>query len=880
MHITLPELSLVLLIGVSGCGKSTFARQHFKPTEVLSSDYCRALVADDENDQTATPDAFEILNFIARKRLAAGRLTVIDATNVQVDARKSLITLARDYHVLPVAIVLNLPEQLSQERNHQRTNRTLPRGVIHKQQRQLDDSLPRLKREGFNTIVVLSSPAEVDAVTITRQPLWTNRKQEHGPFDIIGDIHGCADELLALLHRLGYQITPKTGEEDGLHYTVRHSEGRRVIFLGDLVDRGPNTPGVLRLAMDMEASHMALCVPGNHDIKLLRKLHNHNVHVSHGLEKSLEQLGREPPAFIQRVTRFLEGLVSHYVLDDGKLVVAHAGMPEAMQGRASRKVYDFALYGETTGEADEFGLPVRYQWTTDYRGAAIVVYGHTPVVKPEWLNHTINIDTGCVFGGRLTALRYPEQDLISVAAAQVYSQPARPLRPPSAIIDGEILDITDVLGKRTINTRLMRRLTIREAQTTAALEVMSRFAINPRWLIYLPPAMAPTETSQQPDLLEHPAEAFAYYQNQHIDTVICQEKHMGSRMVMVVCRNAQVARERFNITDPCSGVCYTRTGRPFFDDPALESALLTRVQQALDTSALWDRLKTDWVCLDGELLPWSAKAHELLHQQFAAVSAAAGASLSAATAALEKSAHPGVEVEKLLERFHTRAQMVQNYTAAYRRYCWPVQSIADLRFAPFHLLASEGAVHMDKDHIWHMQTLSTLCQADPTLLLATSYRVVTLDAPPAPDTDEPIGAAPSDTAAQSAGNREHERINRISQEDAIHWWEELIQHGGEGIVIKPLAGIVQSQHGLVQPALKCRGREYLRIIYGPEYTMPEMMARLRSRNVQLKRSLALREFALGIEALERFVQRDPLYRVHECVFAILALESEPVDPRL
>ena len=208
---------------------------------------------------------------------------------------------------------------------------------------------------------------------------------------------------------------------------MKRPEGRKVVFLGDLVDRGPKIPEVLGLAMNMIEAGTALCVPGNHDIKLMRKLRGKDVQITHGLADSLEQLEKEPPEFRTRVSEFIDALVSHYVLDDGKLVVAHAGMKEEMQGRGSGKVRDFALYGETTGETDEFGLPVRYNWAAEYRGKAMVVYGHTPVPHPDWLNRTINIDTGCVFGGKLTALRYPEKELVSVAAQATYAQPVRPL---------------------------------------------------------------------------------------------------------------------------------------------------------------------------------------------------------------------------------------------------------------------------------------------------------------------------------------------------------------------------------------------------------------------------------------------------------------------
>jgi len=573
VKITLPDLSLVVLIGPSGCGKSTFARQHFKPTEVLSSDFCRGLVADDENDQSATNDAFAVLHYVARKRLAAARLTVIDATNVQPESRKPLVELAREFHVLPVAIVFDLPERLCHERNQARPDRQFGPHVVRNQSAQLRRSLRGLEREGFRHVFKLSSPEEVAGASVTRQPLWNNMKHEHGPFDVIGDVHGCCDELVALLTQLGYEKNPA-----GVY---QPPEGRKAIFLGDLVDRGPKIPEAVRLVKEMVDAGYALCVPGNHDLKFMRAIWGKNVQITHGLGDSLrqfEEYEKSYRGFSRIAAEFMNKLVSHYVLDDGKLVVAHAGMKEEMQGRGSGKVRDFALYGETTGETDDYGLPVRYNWAAEYRGKAMVVYGHTPVAEPEWLNRTINIDTGCVFGGRLTALRYPERELVSVPALNTYYEPAKPFLKEAEAAPAlsaqqqldDLLDIEDVIGKRIIHTRLHRNITIREENSTTALEVMSRFAANPKWLIYLPPTMSPCETSKHAELLEHPDEAFSYYRHEGVHKVICERKHMGSRAVVIVCRDAQTSRKRFGITEAEVGVCYTRTGRRFFNEPALE----------------------------------------------------------------------------------------------------------------------------------------------------------------------------------------------------------------------------------------------------------------------------------------------------------------------
>jgi protein phosphatase len=546
-------------------------------------------------------------------------------------------------------------------------------------------------------------------------------------------------------------------------------------------------------------------------------------------------------------------LIGHFVLDDGQLVVAHAGLPASMHGRQSGAVRAFALYGDTSGETDEFGLPVRYPWADDYRGDATVVYGHTPVPEAVWVNKTICLDTGCVFGGQLTALRYPERELVSVPAQQVYYEPVRPLLaevvgPDSGRERGE-LDLTDVVGKRIIATSLTRSVTIREENAIAALEVMSRWAIDPRWLVYLPPTMAPTATTKVEGLLEHPNEAFETYRADGVDTVVCEEKHMGSRAIVVVCRDGTAAARRFTSDRPSLGVIHTRTGRPFFSDTTDETVMLDRVRRAVSAAGLWDELETDWLVLDCELLPWSAKAEDLLRGQYAAVGAAATSTLVAEKSVLAAAAARCIDVDELVATTDERIHMVDGFIDAYRQYCWDVTTLADLKLAPFQILAGEGEAYALRDHLWHLEILSRLFAADETTFRLTRHVVVDLNSQSSVD----LGTV---------------------------WWQDLTDAGGEGMVVKPVNVVAQGPKGLVQPGIKCRSREYLRIIYGPEYTAAHNLERLRSRGLGLKRSLAIREFSLGIEALRRFVAEEPLYKVHECVFGVLALESEPVDPRL
>lgn len=852
--ITIPELCVVALVGASGSGKSTWASSRFLPTEVLSSDTLRGWVADNQTDQSATPDAFDVLHFLADKRLTRGKTVVVDATNVQAQARKSLLALAKSQNVLSVALVLNVSERTCQTRNETRTDRKVPPHAITRQCRDLRQSLRGLKDEGFRYVYVLREE-DLDEAVVERTKLWNDRRDDHGPFDIIGDVHGCAAELETLLGTLGY-----APNGDGVY---AHPQGRRALFVGDLVDRGPRVVEALTIVRRMVEAGAALAVPGNHDDKFLRQLRGKKVTLTHGLAESVAQVdalpAEERDKFVQAVMPFLDSLVSHYVLDDGKLVVAHAGLIEPLQGRASGRVREFCLYGDTDGEKDDAGLPVRRDWAANYRGRASVVYGHTPQTEAGWVNNTINIDTGCVFGGALTALRWPERALVSTPAAREYASPARPFLPTAnanketetstaAVPFASEADLllSDVVGKRTVTTRLAGNVFLQPENSAAALEVVSRFAVDPRWLVYLPPTMSPCETEAEGEYLEHPRGAFGYYAAQNVERVICQEKHMGSRAVIVICRNTHIAQARFGIADGSVGECYTRTGRRFFDAPT-HGEFLERVRGAMDTSGFWNTHQTDWAVLDTEILPWNAKAQGLLREQYAPVGAAGTAALAATRDALAQARARGIDVPD--SAIGMRQAAIASYIDAYRAYCWTTDGLAGMQVAPFHLLATEGHVHSDKDHLWHLSALAMLADADPILFRATAHLVVNLSEP-------------------------------MSVEEGTNWWLAKTSQGAEGMVVKPLLFVARGKKGMAQPAVKCRGREYLRIIYGPEYSLPGNLNRLRARSLHGKRALALREFALGMEGLERFTARAPLHQVHECAFGVLALESEPTDPRL
>jgi len=555
--------------------------------------------------------------------------------------------------------------------------------------------------------------------------------------------------------------------------------------------------------------------------------------------------------------------VSHYRLDGGNLVAAHAGIRQEYIGRASARIRDFCLYGDTTGGTDDLGMPVRLDWAEDYRGDALVVYGHMPVATVRPKNNTWCIDTGCVFGGKLTAFRYPERETVSVDARKQYYQPVRPFADAKNEED-RYLRAGDVVGKLLIQTELLGNITIREERSAQAFETMSRFGADPRWIVYLPPTMSPCETSRNEGYLEYPQEAFQYYGKNGVKRVVCEKKHMGSRSVIVLCHTKETAEKRFGVADGSIGIIYTRTGRRFFHDRKMEKEILERLDRALTESGFWDDLDTDWVVFDAELMPWSEKARILLQTQYGLVGRAGRESLHAAAALIQKAdetlssvgdsaglnpSERDLDLKNLLEHFQDKCDAMDGYVKAYREYCWDVKDTSDIRIAPFHLLAVQGRVFDNKTHIWHMETIKKYCTGTDDMFLATDYITVNL----------------MDEEERKAGE---------------NWWLSLTGDGGEGMVVKPLDYTARRGNSLLQPAVKCRGREYLRIIYGPEYLLDGHLERLKNRSLSRKRSLALKEFALGMESLHRFVSGEPLHKIHECVFGVLALESEPVDSRL
>lgn len=849
MKIAIPDFALVVLIGPTGSGKSSFALKHFLETEIVSSDQCRAFVSDDETSQDATADAFDLLHHWAGLRLKRRKLTVIDATSVQRADRANLVALARKHHALPVALVLDIDPDICHARNEGRENRPFGAHVPRNHSRALRRSLKGLGREGFRHVHVMRSPEHAEALEIVREPLWTDCRSEHGPFDIIGDVHGCFDELAELMTALGYAVDDFDPVGEDL-FSARHPEGRIAFFVGDLTDRGPRNADVLRLVMGMCAEGSGRCVMGNHDFKLEKWLKGRKVTLTHGLDLTAAELETKSDAFRATAAKFIDNLRSHAWLADGKLVIAHAGLKEEMHGRGSGAVRNFAMFGETTGEVDEFGLPVRLDWARNYRGEAEVVHGHTPMPEAQWLNNTLCIDTGCCFGNKLTALRWPEREIVSVPARREYAEPMKRLENNARTAQQDndrLLYFDDFATKQRIAHRFGGTVLIPEENAIAALEVMSRFAVDPRWLVYLPPTMAACPTAPDGPFLEHPREAIEYFKTRGVTELVVEEKHMGSRALLVVCRSHEAAAARFGVEDGKAGVIFTRTGRPFFTDDVLEASVIARVAEAATSTGLWAGLETDWLLLDAEIMPWSAKAQELLRRQYYPTVEAARTSAALLTDALAK-APAGDELDALRTKAAHRADAAERMGRTIDGYCWEATTIDDYRIAPFHLLAAEGRVFDTENHVWHMEKAARLADADP-ILTATGWRRFS------PGSESEVS-------------------------EIVDWWLQHTSAGGEGFVFKPLDFVMRGEKGLIQPAMKVRGPDYLRIIYGPEYDAPANIERLRRRGLGRKFSLADREFKLGLEGLHRFIEKKPLAQVHQCALGVLALESEPVDPRL
>ncbi|KZR60117.1 polynucleotide kinase-phosphatase [Pseudobacillus badius] len=863
MKIIVPYAGIVLLVGPSNSGKSTLLKSMIEkkqilPSEVVSSDEFRVLVSDrefidwrerpkDEADclldeyQTISKEAFSMMDSVIDARCRLNKLTFVDATHLHPDDRKRYIALARKNHVPIIAIVLDIPLDTLIERDGQRDH---PRGKRRlKQQYQTFKREKRfIKKEGYTSTYLLDETKHIEFIRRTN-PIEIDVKQG---IDIIGDIHGCYDEMILILEKLGYEKN-----DEGLYI---HPNGRKFISVGDVMSRGPQSLNTMLFFLRHVQKGLAYMIDSNHGWKIARWLEGRKVTLSHGDEKVAEDFQQYEEAFGSKRTEeikhalkeFLLQAPSHYVFTKNgvrALVCAHAGIKDEFIGKQSRDISDFCRYGDTDG-FDQQGKPIRKDWFIHHQTTTLIVWGHDPKPQPLLINNTINIDQGVVFGGKLTAFRFPEKEFVSVKALKDYAESAdnplkewekKRLAPPNI---GRLMNGYSVL------TEELGAVQIHQDIAKSAVDVVSHFTIPIEQLIYIPPTMSPTPNASSLDnYLEHPKEAIDYYRNQGIETMIAEKKHMGSRAILFLFKDKAAAKKHVGIDS--LGVIYTRRGRRFFDAPT-EEKLVLKIHKDLKDYGYFETYDTEYLLLDAEIMPWNLKAKELISNQYAHVAENAILDRTKLKEKIEAAFKENNLLKGWLEEYEHKLENAMTFKEVFQKYCWDIGEVDQIQIAPFHILAHSNEVFFDRPHTWHMKMNRELSKHS-SLFVETEYKII---------------------------------HNKESEEEAIKWWEEMTSEGHEGIVIKPESFISRNKGKLVQPAIKVRGRKYLNIIYGMDYLRPENLARLKNRNTGKKQKLALKEFALGVEGIKRFVNGESIERVHECVLATLAMEADPVDPRL
>lgn len=859
MQFKLPNGAIVLVIGPSNSGKSTLLQSlvdsgQLLESEIISSDYYRRLVADidfidftavsnDDEDivyeeyQRISEQAFHVLHTVVEARAKLNKVSIIDATNLRGFERVKYFEIAKRQHVPVLALILNTTKEQLLARDVLRDN---PRGRkrVLQQFNTLKYELKTIKKEPFAKIYKVND----ERIEIVREPNKLCLEIESG-FDIIGDIHGCYDEMLVLLKDLGY-------EQRGDVYV--HPTGRRLISVGDIMSRGPKSIETMQFWLNQIEAGLSYMTDSNHGWKLARWLDGKNVSLNHGDELVEQEFteyekvhGEEAAkALKEQFANMLLKAPSHYILTKNnmtKAVVTHAGIKDHYIGKESKRISDFCRYGDIQ-QTDSSSKPVRGDWFSQHKTSELIIWGHDVKVQPFKANRTINIDQGVVFGGELTAFQYPEQTLKSVKAFANYA----------GTEDNPILEaknkrfsppnVAQFINGFAVHTTSGDQITIPRENALAAMDTFSHYTLPLEQVIYIPPTMSPTpQTSALPDYLEHPADAFHYYKKNGIQKLIAQKKHMGSRAVIFIAKNKEVAKELIN--SDSLGYITTRTGRAFFEQKE-QQQMVENIHAELVGKNYFEQFNTNFVLMDAEILPWNLKAQSLIDQQYETVAENALMDRYKLIEKLKATEH--VDVTSWMEEYTDKYKNAARFDAVFKNYCWPTNELSGIQIAPFHILAHSSSANFHQSHSWHMKMNAYLAE-NSSLFIATEYRLI-----------------------------ESEQ----DEQEVINWWKDMTENGHEGIVIKPFDFLAYHKGKLLQPAIKVRGREYLRIIYGMDYTNEDTMKKLKQRNPSRKMKNALLEFKLGLEGISRFVSLESSNRVHECALATLALESDTIDPRL
>jgi len=880
--ISLKHNEIIILSGTSSSGKSMLASTYFHTSQVLSSDFFRSMVSDSHNAKSTpekadhdhdherfdhisfqeykqvSQDAFDLLKQTLKKRAKHNRLTVIDATSLYLEDIQAYTKIAKENHV-PISIIfLNIPysQLIENDQKREQTRGTSRIKRQHQLLKRLMNQKKILDKAGIREIFEISS---LENIQFDIQSPHNVVSIEKG-LDVLGDGHGLLQARINLFKKAGYEQG-----EDGL---FRHPKGRKFIYLNDESSRGslpsqhikygqyPSIAMLVSMKEHVEAN-LAYAVDSNHNYKIWRWLEGRDVTMAHGDEKVVEEFQAFCTEFGETATTslkselalFLKSLPSHLLIEDRgfhRAVVTHAGIKDEMIGKFSREIRDFCRFGPTEG-TDETGKPKRLDWTTEHQNGQLIIWGHEPHVHVTVEKDTINVDTGGFCGHYLSMLRYPEMEVVQEKVTDVFvDDHENPILQKQAS-RFDFPTLSTLMNGFTIQTDFGTfRAGAKNVQNV--IELASTRMAPLEEVFYVPPTMSPTpKTSSLDDFLEHPTEAFDYYKNQGITHVVCQKKHMGSRAYITLFKNKEVGKRYYN--RPSLGSILSRNNAKFFKQEE-ETIVLTKLSE--DLQPYFEEMKTDVLVLDTEILPWNLKAKGLITRQYGLTSNAA---IHKRKTHLERllSFQKNRKVD-LSEEIHQAKHLLENaekFHKAFTYYCWDndVQKLEGIKIAPFHVLAFSHKTNFDENHVWHMVQGIRLAELSE-LMIQTEHKVVNLQ-------------------------------DEQAVEETTNWWLDMTAEGHEGMVVKPLHFISHDSYdNIIQPAIKVRGREYLRIIYGMDYLDADNLHILKKRSASKKMKNALNEFKLSMESIKRFIDQESVSRIHECVVAALSYENEKLDPRL
>lgn len=762
----LPEIAenaLIVFMGMDPDTMRQYAHQHFPHIRYIDLEECYKLLSDENSDLTITDiEVFDFFLSWIHQRTAIGNPTIAGGNWLHRSQRKQLAEVASKNHVSLQLLLFTLKTK--------RASTSVKR---------FHAALQTLKQEGFKKIIALDHESQLNAPAFHRKPLAVNLRHLSGPFDIIGDVHGCFDELRQLLHQLGHTLTYEKAA-----WGIDHPQKRKLIFVGDLADRGPKSVDTLTFVMDLTLAHKAYAIKGNHDDKLFRYLKGNNIAAQHGLETTIVELEHQEKAFHQRLYHFLKNLPAHLVLDRGNLVVTHAAIHARYIGKEDPVIEQFCMYGPTTGKLDENGFPERLRWQEDYDGKAWVVYGHTPVLTAAWQGNTVNIDTGAVYGNGLTALRYPEWTTVFQPSFHTYAPSKRLEIKPSDLPapdwnnmaipaegEGVALEGPDEHG-----------IFIDPASVNNARVYFTNLALPLQALPYLPPSypLTPVLASKE---IGNPIPAIEKYAAAGVTALTAELQPAGQKCVILIVKDPHTAVVHFALKS-FKGSILQPNGMPVFENDVLTDRCLDQLHHMLTAANWWELFRSNWFVFEAfiqhsgytriplsyyrrHLLPWLKETQHL-------------------NDTLPHAQAKGEAFENLKTYWSERVTWDDDYNTCYEQFNQPCTKLLAPVIWPSVLVASSTQVFLGQPVNWHFKTLQTLVNKAPELLLSVPQFQIQV----AQETD---------------------------WEMAENHWRSLDPNTWEGIVIKPARN---ANHKLL-PGLLCRAHPLHLLYLGPSMLAPE-----------------------------------------------------------